>query len=172
MAPRKKTTDQAGADTASADVVDVKFKTPAEVIAAGGYIRKQSTRTVRALPGEFPRLTPDDDQVPFWAIIADGLTFRQLNNIPTSGPDATFENQMKAIAPYVYDWNAWGEVEDQPGVWLPVPAPAVGGWEMFLSQTTYVTSFLVACLKLGAALDLPKGAPSMKNTDSGENDDD
>lgn len=163
---RKKTVDQPDANTASGSVVSLD-----DVRAAGGYVPARRTRIARATKDNFPRLTPDDEQLPFWAEIDDALTFRQLAQIPTD-ENATYADQMRAIAPYVYNWNAWGELDGEPGTWAPVPAPAVGGWEMFQSQTLHVTSFLVACLKYQIDLLLPKGSTRSTTTDSGENEND
>lgn len=170
MATRKKTIDTAAADEAAAAVVTEPTMTAADlaVVQAGGFLLKPRTRFVVADPVIYPRLTPWDDAPPFWAEIDDTLTFEDMKRIPTD-PRATYQAQQEVMAPWVHAWNAWA-FNNESGVWEPAPPPATAGWQIFESQTKYVTAFLVTCLRWGGGTDLPKSRSRSGSTDSGNDE--
>jgi hypothetical protein len=175
----KSTTDTAAANDAAAVVAPKKRYTSGPrrfrrnldpmIVEAGGFQQAPRTRRVVADPDIYPRMSPWEDAPPFWAEIDDTLTFDEMTAIPADRK-TTYLQQQEAIAPYVYAWNAWA-YDEESEAWVAAPAPADYGSDIFATQTTHVTTFLVACLKYGRGTDLPKLQSRSESSDSGNDGD-
>ena len=131
---------------------------------AHGFGAAPSTRTVKANPEQFPKLTPAEGLDWFEADIRDDLTILQQRNLMTTGP---WEPIFRMMAPWVVRWNA-SEQNAETGEWQPLPPPAEAGWEVFERVNTHLAAFRVMAFTFGVGTDLPKGLKTSSATDDGE----
>jgi hypothetical protein len=131
---------------------------------ATGFRPAPSTRRVEADPTLFPKLTPEPGLGRFWAEISDDLTIADQKKIPVDG---AWTPILQRIAPLIHDWNAYAHNEET-GEWEPLPAPAVGGWEVLERVRPAVAAFLTMCLKYNMGGTLPKEPNSSSDTDAGK----
>lgn len=126
-------------------------------------------RTISPDPDRWPSLAPADGSEPLIVTLNNGLTFRQINEIPF-GPAVTYGELWKAVAPYVLEWNVMGVKEDGTTELLPAPAEEGPGVFEFVRKT--VVAWIAWELRFGAFEDENRGkdVTSSEPTQNGLNE--
>lgn len=109
-------------------------------VAVQGFYSKPRTRRV-----ECTWLEPAEGSEPLWAEVRSDIPIGVTDEIPF-GRDHTHKEGWEAVAPWVTAWNVLGW-DTASRTMQPVPAPAVGGPDVFKYVDPIIVEWLAFTLR-------------------------